>query len=160
MNRSSALVAFSALSTVALCATLVSGQTPTKQGAKPAAPAAQAPAHATATMPTVSEEKPGLYAKSKITSEAATHTALARVPGGTVHKGVLEEEDGKLIYSFEIKVPGKSGIEEVNVDAKSGKVVSVEHETDAQIAAEAAKEAKAATAAAAKRPAAPATKKP
>ena len=115
MNRSSTLIAFSALSTVALCATLVSGQ---------------------------------------------THTALARVPGGTVHKGVLEEEDGKLIYSFEIKVPGKSGIEEVNVDAKSGKVVSVEHETDAQIAAEAAKEAKAATAAAAKRPAAPATKKP
>jgi uncharacterized membrane protein YkoI len=43
----------------------------------------------------------------------------------------LEDEGGRLIYSYEIKVPGRSGIEEVNVNAKTGAVVNTEHETPA-----------------------------
>ena len=43
--------------------------------------------------------------------------------------GELEEEKGKLISSFDIKVAGKSGIEEVNVDARTGDVIAHEHET-------------------------------
>ena len=87
----------------------------------------------------VSEEQPGLLKKAKITAEAATATALAKVPGGKVDKAEIENEKGKLIYSFDIKVAGKSGIEEVAVDALTGAVVSVEHED----AAAEAKEAKA-----------------
>jgi uncharacterized membrane protein YkoI len=40
----------------------------------------------------------------------------------------LEEEDGRLIYSFEIKVAGKAGEDEVEVDARTGEVVKQEHE--------------------------------
>ena len=40
----------------------------------------------------VSEEKPGLLKKAKITAEAATATALAKVPGGKVDKAEIENE--------------------------------------------------------------------
>jgi uncharacterized membrane protein YkoI len=88
------------------------------------------------------EAKPGLLAKSKITPEAARSSALARVKGGAIKEEEIEEEDGKLVFSFDIAVAGKSGIEEVQVNALSGKLVSVEHESPAQQAAEAAKSAK------------------
>ena len=52
----------------------------------------------------------------------------------------LEDENGKLIYSYELKVPGRSGIEEVNVDAKTGAVVNTEHETPASERGEAKQE--------------------
>ncbi len=59
-----------------------------------------------------------------------------------ISSGEIEEEDGKLVFSFDIKVPGKSGTEEVLVDAKTGAIVSVEHESAADEAREAAKDAK------------------
>lgn len=73
------------------------------------------------------EEKPGLAAQAKVTPEAARKTALARVPG-RIQSQELEQEHGKLVYSFDIKAPHHSGIEEVQVDALTGKVVSVQHE--------------------------------
>ena len=105
---------------------------------------------------TVKEEKPGLLKLAKIAPEAATATALAKVPGGKLEKGEIEKEKGKLIYSFDIKVDGKSGIEEVAVDAMTGKVLSVEHESPAAEAKEAAADKAKAAKAAAK----PAPKKP
>ena len=102
----------------------------------------------------VKEEKPGLFKQAKITAEAATATALAKVPGGKIDGAELENENGKLIYSFDIKVKGKSGIEEVAVDAITGVVLSVEHETPANEAKEAkADKAKAAKGAMSAKPA-------
>jgi hypothetical protein len=60
---------------------------------------------------------------------AARATALAKVPNGKIQSAELEREHGELIYSFDIKVPGKPGIEEVQVDAINGKVVSMVHES-------------------------------
>ena len=54
----------------------------------------------------------------------------------------IDGENGKLIYSFAITVPGKSGVEEVNVNAIDGSVVGTEHESAKTEKAEAAKEAK------------------
>ena len=88
-----------------------------------------------------------LRAEAKIDEATARATALKEVPNGVVRLSELEREMGKLIYSFDIKVPGKSGIEEVNVDAVSGAVVAHEHETPAKERSEAAKEAKEARAA-------------
>ncbi len=105
---------------------------------------------------TVKEDKPGLLKLAKITPEAATASALAKVPGGKIAEAGIEKEKGKLIYSFDIKVDGKSGIEEVAVDALTGKVLSVEHETPKaeakEAAADKAKAAKAATKPAPKKP--------
>ena len=95
---------------------------------------AAAPAFATAQASPavkVTEDKPGLLKRAKITPDSATRLALAAVPNGKVRSGEIEEEKGKLIYSFDIKVPGKSGITEVHIDPATGAVLGQEHEGDA-----------------------------
>lgn len=79
--------------------------------------------------PTVKEEHAGLLARAQIRPDSAWKIALARVPGGEAVKGEIETEDGQLVYSLEFTVAGRSGVQEVLVNAKTGKVVSVEHES-------------------------------
>jgi uncharacterized membrane protein YkoI len=79
-------------------------------------------------------------AKPKITMKQARATALERAPG-TVKSEELENEKGKLIYSFDIAT-SKTDITEVNVDAMNGKIVSVQKENAAKEAAEKKQEAK------------------
>jgi len=88
---------------------------------------------------------------AKISEEAAAKTALKRVKKGTIESVELEREKGTLIYSYDIKQPGKSGAEEVNVNAMTGKVVARVHESAATEKKEAAEE---------KKPAATGKKKP
>ncbi|MGZ3439576.1 MAG: PepSY domain-containing protein [Caldimonas sp.] len=66
--------------------------------------------------------------KPAITMDAAKKTALTKVNGGVIKSSELEKEKGKLIYSFDIVAPDKK-IVEVNVDANTGAIVSVEHES-------------------------------
>lgn len=79
---------------------------------------------------------------AKISLDSAKSVARATVPDGKIRSMELEREDGKLIYSFDMKVAGKSGIEEVNVDAENGSLVAHEHETPAAEKKEAKAEAK------------------
>jgi uncharacterized membrane protein YkoI len=102
--------------------------------------AAQAPA---ATAPVKHETMKQLKAEAKVTEKAARATALAQVPGGKVTKHELERENGKLVYSYDIATKGKTGIDEVQVDAVAGTVVSNKHETPAMEKAEATADAKA-----------------
>lgn len=99
---------------------------------------------------------PDSLAKEATVSEAnATVTAQKRVPKGTITAMELEREHGHLMYSYDIKTPGKSGIDEVNVDAKTGKVLRVGHEspaTEKNEAAADAREAKARVKASASKP--------
>lgn len=99
------------------------------------------------------KEIPDSLAKhAKVTEEVAAKAALARVPKGEIQTVELEREKGKLIYSYDIKVAGKSGIDEVGVSAVTGKVVAFAHETPADEKKEAAADAKAAKAAKKKTP--------
>ncbi|MFI5227506.1 MAG: PepSY domain-containing protein [Gemmatimonadales bacterium] len=84
-----------------------------------------------------------LVKHTKITETVAAATAQKRVPTGSIDGVELEREKGKLIYSYDMKVPGKSGTDEVNVDAMTGKVIGYSHESAASEAKEAADEAKA-----------------
>jgi uncharacterized membrane protein YkoI len=88
------------------------------------------------------EDQAKLEAKAKVTKAEAQKIALAKVPNGTVKDAELEEEDGKLIWSFDITTPNSKDITEVNVDAKTGEVVSVEKESPADQAKEKAEDAK------------------
>lgn len=74
--------------------------------------------------------------QAKVSMRVARATALKEVPNGKVQSEELEREKGKLIYSFDIKVTGRSGIDEVHIDAITGKVLSKEHETPAMEAKE------------------------
>jgi uncharacterized membrane protein YkoI len=53
----------------------------------------------------------------------------------------LEREHGRLVYSYDIRVAGRSGIEEVQVDARTGRIVSHVHETPADERREAREDA-------------------
>ncbi|HEY4219441.1 MAG TPA: PepSY domain-containing protein [Gemmatimonadaceae bacterium] len=87
-----------------------------------------------------------LAKQTKIAEPAAAAVAQKRIPTGKIDGVELEREDGHLMYSYDIKIPGKSGIEEVNVNALTGKIIGVEHESAAEEAKEAAEDAKAAAA--------------
>jgi hypothetical protein len=78
----------------------------------------------------VKEDRPGLLARATIRPEAALRIALARVPGGRVREAEIEVERRRLVYSFELAVPGTKGVHEVIVDAASGAVLVVEDEDD------------------------------
>jgi uncharacterized membrane protein YkoI len=88
------------------------------------------------------ESQAALRKEAKISEATARATALAQVSNGTIKSSELERENGKLIYSFDITVPGKTGIEEVNVNAIDGTVVGHEHESPKAEKKEAVQEAK------------------
>ena len=81
-----------------------------------------------------------LASRAKVSRAQAEATALKKAPGGTVKEGELEEEHGKLVWSFDIARPGTRNVTEVHVDAITGKIVSTEIETPKHEAAEAATE--------------------
>jgi uncharacterized membrane protein YkoI len=110
---------------------------------------AQAPAAPGAPAAFTVEAPDSLRALARISLDSASKLALARVPNGTIDKVELERENDALIWSFDIKVPGNTGIEEVAVNALTGAVGPTEHESPASEATEAREDS------AARRPAAP-----
>jgi uncharacterized membrane protein YkoI len=83
-----------------------------------------------APLPKVKEEKAGLLAQAKITPDSAAKLGSAKYPDAVIQSAEIEEEDGRLIYSFDFKTAGKAGVDEVQVDAKTGEVVGTEHEDE------------------------------
>lgn len=70
----------------------------------------------------------------QISMEQATKIATDMQPG-TVLSKELEEEDGKWVYSFDIRSADQK-LHEIQLDAKNGKLVSHEVETLEQEAGE------------------------
>ena len=105
-----------------------------------------------ATHPKKAESQADLQKEAKMTMVDARAMALREVPNSKVQAGEIEREGGKLIYSFDMKVANKSGIDEVNIDAMTGKLVSKQHETPKDEKAEAKADKKAAKAAAKAKP--------
>ena len=77
---------------------------------------------------------------AKVKQADAKNTAIAsyKGPSPTVSEGELEVEHNCLVYSFDIRLAGKTGVDEVMVDAGTGSIISRKHETPKQEAAEAA----------------------
>jgi len=74
-----------------------------------------------------------LKKRVKITQADAEKTALKAVGGDASKKTTyseLEIEQGFLVYSIDVKVAGKDGVEEIWIDAGSGKVLARMHEAD------------------------------
>ncbi len=78
--------------------------------------------------------------EDRIPEPSARAAALAVVPGATVKGQELEHEGGRWIYSYDLVAAGQPGVEEVHVDAVTGKVLAREHEGAADEAAEKAEE--------------------
>jgi uncharacterized membrane protein YkoI len=82
-----------------------------------------------------------LLKQATVSEATARATALEKVTNGSIRSSELEKEHGKLIWSFDISTPGTKNITEVNVDAKTGKIVATEVETPLKQKAEATAEA-------------------
>jgi len=75
---------------------------------------------------------------ARITRAQAEKAALAKVPGGKVKGAKLARENGQLIWSIDIVTPLTKKIAAVQVDARSGKVLSKLAQTPGDRAEEAA----------------------
>ena len=105
------------------------------------ATAQQDTTHKTVAVAKKSAKKENLKALTKITKDSATKVALAQVAAGSkVKASELEREKGTIVYSYDITVPGQTGIDEILVSAIDGSVVAHEHETPKMEKAEAKKE--------------------
>jgi uncharacterized membrane protein YkoI len=80
----------------------------------------------------VTEESPGLFQQSAFSADSALALARVRFPEARFLGGELEVEDGRLVYSLDLGVHGEEGITEVWVDARTGEIVSVEHEGEGE----------------------------
>lgn len=77
-----------------------------------------------------------LLKQAKITKAAAEHIALGKVPHGSIKSAEIENEKGHLVWSFDIARPMTRDITEVLVDAKSGKIISIQNESPSDQAKE------------------------
>lgn len=73
---------------------------------------------------------PAAEPKKSIGMEAARAIAMEKVPGGEVASEELGRDAGKLLYTFELRLEGKKGVEVVLVSASDGAVISVTHKTE------------------------------
>ena len=75
------------------------------------------------------KEEAQLLKQAKVTKAQAEMIALKKAPDGTVKDAEIENEGGKLVWSFDITRPGTKDITEILVDAMTGKIVKVDVET-------------------------------
>ena len=83
------------------------------------------------------ESQEALKTQAEVTQGQAEEIALGKVPDGNIKSSELEKENCKLVWSFDIAVPESKNITEVQVDAKTSKIVLLEVETPEQQAQEA-----------------------
>lgn len=84
-------------------------------------------------------DAPGkLLKQASVTRSEAERIALSQIHDGKIKTAELEKEHGRLIWSFDISRPRTTNITELQVDAKSGKIVSTKTETPKKQAQESA----------------------
>jgi uncharacterized membrane protein YkoI len=72
------------------------------------------------------EDSPWLLQRARVSDANARVIALHRIRGGSIVEAELEEEDGRLVYSYEIRVADGRGF--VEIDASTGAVLSERRE--------------------------------
>ena len=75
---------------------------------------------------------------AKISKSEAEKTALAKIKMSRKEtaRSELEVDQGCLVYSFDVRVASKPGIEKIKVDAGTGEILLHKHESRKQVAAE------------------------
>jgi uncharacterized membrane protein YkoI len=67
---------------------------------------------------------------AKISKAQAEKIALGEVKNGKIIETELEDEKGTLVYEVELSTPDSKDNTEVKIDANTGKVLSVEKESE------------------------------
>lgn len=69
-----------------------------------------------------------LKAQAKVSESDARAAVLAEIPGGSVQSSELEKEHGQWIWSFDVSDPRSPNVPEIQVDARTGRIVSTKYE--------------------------------
>ncbi|HEV7138263.1 MAG TPA: hypothetical protein VGN43_16635 [Steroidobacteraceae bacterium] len=78
-----------------------------------------------------------LMSMAKLSKPKAERIALEKIGHrAKISSAEIEAEQECLIWSFDLKVPGHAGVQEVNIDAGNGNVLDVHHETASQESSE------------------------
>jgi hypothetical protein len=74
-------------------------------------------------------EQAKLQKEATITQDEATKTVLEQYQGGTINQVELEDEDGSVVYGFDVvSKDGKNF--DVKVDAKTGKIAKADNDKE------------------------------
>jgi uncharacterized membrane protein YkoI len=65
-----------------------------------------------------------IQARPTITRERAELAALRLVPGGAIVSGDLERDKNRLVWWFDVSIPGSRNVKAIQIDAHSGAIVS------------------------------------
>lgn len=90
-------------------------------------------------------EQAKLAQEAAVTREQAEAVALGRIPGKVV-KGEIEKENGKLLWSFDVRGSQDGQMFDVEVDANTGEVLKAQPDDDDENGGEESETADAATA--------------
>lgn len=74
------------------------------------------------------EDSPGLLAQATISDGAARAVALERFPGGQIVDAEIDEDDGRVMYKYQLRFASERRSVDVDIDAKSGAIVAVEED--------------------------------
>lgn len=76
------------------------------------------------------EDSPGLLAQATISDAAARAVALERFPDGQIVDAEIDEDAGRVMYKYQLRLASARRGVDVDIDAKTGAIVAVE-ENDA-----------------------------
>ena len=65
-----------------------------------------------------------VQAQPRITRQQAENAARELVPGGAIVGGNLERDKGRLLWWFDVSIPGSRNVKAIQIDAYTGAVVS------------------------------------
>jgi uncharacterized membrane protein YkoI len=72
-----------------------------------------------------------LQAQLLIPRDRAETAALRLVPGGEIVAGNLEQDNDRLLWWFDVSIPGSRNVKAIQIDAYTGAIVSNTIETPA-----------------------------
>lgn len=78
----------------------------------------------------VREQEPGLLALVEAQPDIAVELAAEQIPGAQLIGAELERWRDRLVYLFDFRAPPRDGIAQVQVDAKTGQVIRIEHQDE------------------------------
>ena len=73
------------------------------------------------------KDEHNLMSQAAIGGDSAQHIALDTIGSGRVTTAELEREHDRLLYEIKVARTGRRGLEQVEVDAMTGQVVSIKH---------------------------------
>lgn len=76
-----------------------------------------------------------LQKEATITQDEATNTVLGQYQGGTINQVELEDEDGSVVYGFDVVLKDGKNYD-IKVDAKTGEITKADHDNENENEAE------------------------